>query len=203
MCCHARASEMRSAVTWDRLPDRSRGPRSTPCPAWRTDLPSAGASELRPRTWRGRTRGFPRRTLEDKGVRIAAKPVSDTPHGMVARPAKRRAAVGGCRVGRPSCPAPDSWSWPPGASLDALPLLASTLGRSGRREVGGVGAGTTVQGACAAEHPLASRHPAMDIPRTSRTPKLTLSLRLGLCYQLNSRVASARVLARESRGPGP
>ena len=149
MCCHARASEMRPAVTWDRLSDRSRGPRSTPCPAWRTDLPSAGASELRPRTWRGRTRGFPRRTLEDKGVRIAAKPVSDTPHGMVARPAKRRAAVGGCRVGRPSCPAPDSWSWPPGASLDALPLLASTLGRSGRREVGGVGAGTTVQGACA------------------------------------------------------
>jgi len=38
-------------------------------------------------------------------VRIAAKPVSDTPHGMVARPAKRRAAVGGGRAGRSSRPA--------------------------------------------------------------------------------------------------
>jgi hypothetical protein len=65
---------------------------------------------------------FPRRTFEAKGVRIAAKPISDTPHGMVARPAKRRAAVGGGRAGR-SSPPTGSWSWPPGASLDALPLL--------------------------------------------------------------------------------
>ena len=39
--------------------------------------------KLRLRTWRGRGRGFPRHTLEDKVVRIAAKPLSDTPRGMV------------------------------------------------------------------------------------------------------------------------
>jgi hypothetical protein len=97
-----------------------------PRPAWRPDQPSAGASDLQPRTWRGRSRGLPRRTLEDKGVRIAAKPVSGTPHGMVARPAKRRAAVGGGRAGRSSRPSPDighglrARAWTPCSSLHRL-----------------------------------------------------------------------------------
>jgi len=78
-----------------------------PRPAWRTDHPSAGASELQPRTWRGRNRGLPRRTLEDKGVGMRRSRFSDTPQGKVARPAKRQAAVGGGRAGRSSRPTPD------------------------------------------------------------------------------------------------
>jgi hypothetical protein len=54
----------------------------------------------------------------------AVKSFSDTPRGMVARPAKRRAAVGGGRAGRSSRPARIG-QWPTGASLDVLLLLPS------------------------------------------------------------------------------
>jgi hypothetical protein len=116
-----------------------------PCPAWRIDRPSAGpGSGVRPLAPASRqddgfdARGltpvhrFPRRTIEDKGVGMRRSLSSDTPRGMVARPAKRRAAVGGGRAGRPSRPmdqvmAIRARAWTPCPS-------SHPLGRPGRGE---------------------------------------------------------------------
>ena len=126
---------------WDRgspagpRPSAGAGGRSPiPRPAWRTDHPSAGAPEFRPRTWRGRSRGLPRRTLEDKGVRTGAKSFLRYP----ARHGGQAGQASGGRRRRPSRAffAPRALrSWPSGASPDAL-LLLSHPRAVRRREAG-------------------------------------------------------------------
>jgi hypothetical protein len=91
-------------------------------PAWRIDRPSVGASELSPALGGGRSRSFPRRTLEDKAVWNATKPFSDTPRGMV----EEALQASGSRRRRPSRAffAPyGTGHGHLGASLDALLLL--------------------------------------------------------------------------------
>src|SRR5512145_1333540 len=104
-CYSPWASEMRPAVAWDRPSNQEPG-------AAVRDL-DRSADRPSERRCRGADCG-------EAGLRYPAR--------SVEWPPKRRAAGGDGRAGRLSCPAPELWSWPPGASLDALPLL-HTLGR--------------------------------------------------------------------------
>src|SRR6185369_5086746 len=91
----ASASEMGCRLTCRAAPQgRSRGPQSDTLPGM-ADRPSERRRPGPPTPdLAGTEPGTPSTHARGQGGRDAAKSFSDTPQGMVARPAKRQAAVG-------------------------------------------------------------------------------------------------------------